>query len=74
MIANAKIGDKINIELTTNRTVVGAVLNEIKTYGIEVKQYIYVRKQNTSNIYTNEEVLKFFPFHNIVSITRHQGE
>lgn len=56
MIGGAKIGEKILIELTTNR-VRHAILREVKTYGIEVE------------LLTLKKGLTFFPFSNIVSIS-----
>lgn len=56
MIAGAKIGDIILVELTNHMTRRVELL-EIKTFGIEGKILGLKKKP-----------LKFFPFHNIISI------
>ena len=56
MISGAKKGDIILVEFTNNR-IRRVRLSEVKTHGIE---------GNIIEIKTNP--LKFFPFHNIISI------
>jgi len=56
MIAGAKIGDVILVELTNHMTR-EIELTDIKTFGIEGKVLSLKKKP-----------LKFFPYHNIISI------
>ena len=66
MLADAIIGDRISILLSTNRTIHGT-LNEIKTYGIELKDGEYLRQ---GNVLVFKEIVSFYPFHNIIKITK----
>lgn len=58
MIAGAKKGDIIAVRLSDN-TVKLIILEEIKTFGIE-----------GYNKYISNQPLTFFPFHNIISISK----
>jgi hypothetical protein len=62
MIANAATGDYLSVKLSNGSTKI-IKLKEIKTYGVEG----YLTTITSSP-------LTFFPFHNIISVTKYEQQ